>query len=105
MTYPYQNRLRDEWREEGRGEGRAEGLEEGRAEGLEEGRVEGRAEGQVRGEAAALLMILQGRGIPITLKISERIMSCTDADVIEGWLLRAAQATTADEVFGPEGLR
>lgn len=85
MTYPYQNRLRDGWREEGR--------------------EEGRAEGRVRGEAAALLMILQGRGIPVTSKICERVMSCTDADEIEGWLLRAAHANTADEVFDPQNLR
>jgi hypothetical protein len=86
MTYPYQNRLRDEWREEGRAEGRAEG----------------RQEGQVQGEAAALLMILEGRGILVTSQIRERVMACTDAKVIESWLVRAARATTLDEVFSPQ---
>jgi hypothetical protein len=101
MTYPYQNRLGDEWREEGR----AEGLAEGRAEGLAEGLAKGHREGKVQGEITALLMILQGRGITVTSRIYERVMACTDVDVIDGWLLRAVHATTADEIFGTEDLR
>lgn len=58
------------------------------------------AEGRAEGEARILLKLLDGRGIALSGAQRERIESCSDAAMIEGWFDRAVVATTADEVFG-----
>ncbi|GAA2317860.1 hypothetical protein GCM10010149_82840 [Nonomuraea roseoviolacea subsp. roseoviolacea] len=63
-------------------------------------RAEGEARGEARGEAKALLRVLHHRGVPVPPVARERIMSCSDTDLLEAWLDRALNVTTADELFG-----
>jgi hypothetical protein len=66
-------------------------IESFRKRGIEEGRVE---------EAAnVLLTILAARGMSVLDQVRARISACTDPDQLEGWIIRAATATTLEEVF------
>ena len=58
------------------------------------------ARGEARGEANALLAVLTARGIAVPADIRTRITSCTDTEQLADWLVKAATATTATEVFG-----
>ncbi|MEQ4721456.1 hypothetical protein [Nonomuraea sp. B19D2] len=58
-----------------------------------------RAEGEARGEARSVLKVLERRGVPVTESTRERIMACTDHALLEGWLLRSLEVTTAEELF------
>ncbi|MFI6793549.1 hypothetical protein ACIBG4_40095 [Nonomuraea sp. NPDC050383] len=66
-----------------------------RAEGVAVGKVEGKVEG----EAVMLIRVLEARAVEVTPAVRERIMSCTDTDVLEAWAARAVSVTTADELF------
>ncbi|MEZ4306836.1 MAG: hypothetical protein R3F14_02140 [Polyangiaceae bacterium] len=84
-------------------DGKAEGRAEGKAEGLAEGRAAGLAEGKLAGETAALartiLSLLSARGLPVSAEARSRIESCADVPVLERWILRAATASTTEEVL------
>jgi hypothetical protein len=80
---------------EGLAEGHAEGLAEGRAEGLAEGHAEGRAEGMRDG----LLAIFESRGLTLTPRQREHVMSCSEIGRLKEWHTRALTAATADEIF------
>jgi hypothetical protein len=67
--------------------------------GHEEGLAEGEARGEARGEAKALLVVLGGLGVDVPDAARERIMACTDHEVLESWLRRAVTAKTIDDVF------
>ena len=58
------------------------------------------ARGEARGEANALLAVLTARGIAVPADIRTRITSCTDTEQLADWLVKAATATTATQVFG-----
>jgi hypothetical protein len=62
-------------------------------------RDEGRAEGRAEGEAVSVLKILKRRGIPVTDSIRERILGCTDTTLVDTWLDRSFEVTTAEELF------
>jgi hypothetical protein len=49
----------------------------------------------------ALLEVLDARKIALTEAQRAVVRSCTDAKVRGAWVVRAATATTADEIFGP----
>ncbi len=66
-----------------------------RAEGREEGRQEGRQEGRV----AALLAILEARGLSVSEAEQASISACTDAALLTRWIRKAATAATVAEVF------
>jgi flagellar biosynthesis/type III secretory pathway protein FliH len=95
--------VREEFRAEGKAEGRAEGQAEGRAEGKAEGRAEGkaegRAEGRVEGKADDVLAILEARGVDVPASARTRITECTDLDVLDRWVRRAAVAERIDDLF------
>jgi hypothetical protein len=74
---------------------RRQGIEEGRAVGLAEGRAEGRAEGQAR----AILQILDKREIAVDDDSREQIVSCTDVDMLTGWLDRSLIAAQVSDLF------
>jgi hypothetical protein len=57
------------------------------------------AEGEARGEAKALLMVLDSRGIELTAAQRDRIASCTDLEMLEDWLSRAAAVASAEELL------
>jgi hypothetical protein len=59
-----------------------------------------RAEGRAEGEAAAILRILNRRGIDVDDASRERIESCTDIEVLGTWLDRSLDATQASDLFG-----
>ncbi|MER5214020.1 hypothetical protein ABT063_26470 [Streptomyces sp. NPDC002838] len=73
---------------------------------FEETYLEGRAEGEARGEANALLLVLEGRGLPITDDVRERITTCTDLDRLNDWLVRVGTVSRAEDLFveAPEGV-
>ncbi|MFI0982432.1 hypothetical protein ACH4SP_36170 [Streptomyces sp. NPDC021093] len=64
-----------------------------------EGRVEGLAEGRVEERAAALLTVLERRGLEPSLEARERIASCKDLDVLGRWSELAWTVSSADELF------
>ena len=77
-------------------EGRAEGREMGREEGREMGREEGLAEGQAR---ALVKMLELKKESVLTVEARQRILECTDVDLIEQWFERAVTASSLDEIF------
>lgn len=63
------------------------------------GKAEGKAEGVAEGEAHALLSVCAARGIDVPEDAQARITGCTDLDLLEIWIGRAATATSIDEVL------
>ncbi len=61
--------------------------------------AEGRAEGRAQGEAAALLMVLEARGIDVPGDSRDRIMTCGDLDQLGVWIRRAPSVESVDELF------
>ncbi|MFD1543418.1 hypothetical protein [Nonomuraea guangzhouensis] len=57
--------------------------------------------GKVEGEAVAVIRILKARGINVPQDAHDRITECKDPDQMEEWIVRAATATTLDDVFAP----
>jgi hypothetical protein len=67
---------------------------EAKATGKEEGLAEGR--GRI---AESILRILTARGVAINPAQREEILRCSDFDRLDQWLLRAALASSADELI------
>ncbi|MGW2491593.1 hypothetical protein ACWCV9_30850 [Streptomyces sp. NPDC001606] len=61
------------------------------------------AYGEAKGEAKAVLRVLDARGIEVSDAVRERVMACTELDVLEAWLDRSLTATVAEELFAGEG--
>jgi hypothetical protein len=74
-TYPFVSQMRLQAREEGREEGRAEGL------------------------AAAIVKVLERRGIEVDDASRARIMSCGDVDALDVWLDLSVVIASAGELF------
>lgn len=68
-------------------------------EDRQEGREEGREEGRLRGRAETVLMLLDSRGIEYAEADRERIMSCTNLDVLAHWAVSAASVKRIEELF------
>ena len=77
-------------------QGRAEGEAKGRAEGEAKGRTEGRTEGEAR---LLIRMLDRKEGVELTDALRQRILECTDIDLIERWFDRALTATSIDDIF------
>ncbi|MCS0637201.1 hypothetical protein NX801_16330 [Streptomyces sp. LP05-1] len=77
----------------------AEGI---RDEGRDEGHEKGLAEGREQGVALSVLNVLKARGIDVPEALRERVIACRDHDTLQQWLARAANATTAEEIFAGE---
>ncbi len=58
-----------------------------------------RAEGERLGIARSVLTLLEGRGLPVDEVAQERILACTEVDVLRRWLLGAARVESAEELF------
>ncbi|HEY1691482.1 MAG TPA: hypothetical protein VGG39_04950 [Polyangiaceae bacterium] len=56
------------------------------------------AEGQAAGRAHAILHVLEVRGVGVSPDIRDRILSCTDAGLLDTWLTRAVTASSALDV-------
>jgi hypothetical protein len=61
--------------------------------------AEGVAEGKLLAKAQDVVAVLQARGISITEPLRQRILDCNDVAVLDRWLMRAAVANEAGEVF------
>ncbi len=59
----------------------------------------GFAEGEAKGKAEAVLLVLEGRGLSIASEQRERVLGCTDAATLDGWLKRAATVESAEQLF------
>jgi hypothetical protein len=46
-----------------------------------------------------VLRVLERRGIAVPSAAREQILACTDTTVLDGWLDRALDATSFDDVF------
>jgi hypothetical protein len=60
----------------------------------------GEAKGEARGEARAVLILLDNRGIPVSREAEERILTCTDQELLASWIVKAAAAESVEELFG-----
>lgn len=58
-----------------------------------------RAEGRAEGLAAAVLSLLEGRGIDVDAQTRTRIGACRDTARLNGWLLAAANVDRAERMF------
>jgi hypothetical protein len=64
-----------------------------------EERTKVRVETQVEERAKYILKILAGRGVHVSSRARQRILSCRDPDTLDRWLTRAVHATSTAEVF------
>jgi len=78
---------------------RAAGRAEGEAKGEAKGRAAGRSEGRAEGIANSIVMVLSAREFHVSEAVRRRIESCTDIEMLDHWLVRAATAVTVDDVF------
>jgi len=69
-------------------------------EGRKEGRDLGSKEGRSQGKAQAILAVLGARGIEVREETRARILSCREEVVLDGWIVRAATAMSAEDVVG-----
>jgi len=62
-------------------------------------RAEGMAEGETAGLARALLALLAARGVAVSEGARARVHACKDAATLDRWIVRAATASSADDVL------
>ncbi|MEE8525423.1 MAG: Uma2 family endonuclease [Thermoanaerobaculia bacterium] len=79
-----------------------ENLEAVRTEGRVEGRTEGRTEGERHGVARSILTFLEARGLHPGANVEERILGCTELEVLRRWLVRAATIATSEDLFAED---
>ncbi|WP_017538517.1 hypothetical protein [Nocardiopsis halophila] len=65
-------------------------------------RLQGRAEGRAEMAARAVLMVLEGREIAVSDAVRERVLGCTEKDVLERLLRRAGVVESAEALFADE---
>jgi hypothetical protein len=56
-------------------------------------------DGEAKGTRASLLTVVKARGVSLRDDERARIDACTDVATLETWLVRAARATRAEEIF------
>ncbi|HLL05144.1 MAG TPA: hypothetical protein VK539_31535 [Myxococcaceae bacterium] len=78
------------------------GFEKGHREGLKEGLKEGILEGLHLGELAALIDVLDSRGIQLDKESHQRLEACKDMTQLRLWLHKALTVHTARELFDSE---
>jgi hypothetical protein len=59
----------------------------------------GETTGEARGQARSVLGVLETRGIPVSNVHRERILGCSDTEMLTTWLKRSVTITSADELF------
>ena len=64
-----------------------------------EAEAKGKAEGEAKGKAEAILKVLGRRGIEVDDESRERIESCADLAVLDGWLDRSFDVASAGGLF------
>ena len=63
------------------------------------GEAKGRAQGRAEGIASSVLMVLAARKLHVSDEAHRRISNCTSVETLDHWLVRAATAASADDVF------
>lgn len=58
-----------------------------------------RNEGRLEGKAKAVLVLLEHRGVAVPAAARERILACTDIEVLEGWICRTVTAARIEDLF------
>jgi len=64
-----------------------------------EGLAEGETRGEVKAKVAAILRFLAARGVAVSDQVRARIEACKDAVSLDRWIVRAATAASAEEIF------
>ncbi len=62
-------------------------------------RAEAISDGISQGWAKSILFLLDSRGVEVPASSRERILSCQDEGQLGRWLVRAATAATAEDLF------
>ena len=96
---PELKRLLAEHEAEGRARGEAEGRARGEAEGRADGEARGRAREALSARRSSLRILLEARHIAINAADEARIDACGETATLDGWILRAANATERSHVF------
>ena len=65
--------------------------------------AEGETAGAVRGKVEAILAVLAARGVSVGQEARARIEACKDAATLDRWIVRAATAASAEEIFSERG--
>jgi hypothetical protein len=91
--------FRAEAEAKGWAEGEAKGRAEGEAKGRAEGEAKGRAEGEAKGRTAALVSILEARGLTLTDGARQRILACRDPIRLTRWTRRALLIDSVDDLW------
>ena len=68
-----------------------------------EGKAEGLAEGEVKAKVGAILAFLAARSVPVSHEVRARIEACKDAASLDRWIVRAATAASAEDIFSERG--
>jgi flagellar biosynthesis/type III secretory pathway protein FliH len=66
-----------------------------------EGKAEGKAEGETAALARTVLALLAARGVAVTTEARAQIEACKDVAMLDRWILRAATASSAEDLFRP----
>lgn len=61
--------------------------------------AKGQAEGALKTQAAAVLTVLEARGLAISDEVRQRVLASTDLDQLSHWLRRAAVVSSAVDIF------
>ena len=69
------------------------------AKGELKGELKGKLEGELKARTAALLELLELRGIPVSDAVRAEILACRDLPTLEHWFRRAAKLKTATAVI------
>jgi len=69
------------------------------ARGEARGEVRGEARGEARGVAKAVLKILENRGVPVDERSQDRVVSCTEIEMLNIWLDRSIEVTEIAGLF------
>ena len=69
-------------------------------QGMEQGVAEGVTKGVAKGESAAVLAVLEARGVHVPEAEEVRILGCRDIRELDQWLARAATADSITDVLG-----
>ena len=59
------------------------------------------AEGETTGLVKAILAFLMARGLPVSTEARAHIETCKDVPTLDRWIVRAATASTTEEVIAP----
>ncbi|MFB4293902.1 hypothetical protein ACBI99_40150 [Nonomuraea sp. ATR24] len=55
---------------------------------------------RAEGEARSVLKVLEQRGVQVPDAVRERVMACTDTDLLDELLVRSLKVSSAEELFG-----